>query len=396
MPKNKVSEYSATAANNTDIGGINIAEGCAPSGINNAIRELMAQIKDMQTGADLDNFTVGGNLSVTGTLTVTSTTELNGATKLFLNAASSTAAAPPLSWSGDTNTGIYSPAADNIGLSTGGVERLRVNSTGALIIGSGEATTSPSGNILRASSGSGTNIPGANFEINAGNGTGTGGSGSIIFKTADVGTSGSTANTLTQRLLITPKGGFSFGSGSTSYGTAGQVLTSNGDAPPSFQAIGGLTFDTVKNSTSGTSVEFTGISSTVKRITLIFNNVSTNGSNPFLFQLGDAGGFETTSYAGSGTIVGSASTTAANYTVGFGFDGGATAKLWHGTITFVNISGNIWVASGVFGRSDGANSAQVGGVKTLSDVLTQIRVIGSTNGSPTDTFDSGSINVIYE
>lgn len=67
MAKNKVSEWSATAANNTDIGGIDIAEGCAPSGINNAIREMMAQVKDMITGADGDNFTVGGNLSVTGT-----------------------------------------------------------------------------------------------------------------------------------------------------------------------------------------------------------------------------------------------------------------------------------------------------------------------------------------
>jgi len=74
MAKNKVSEYSATAANNTDIGGINIAEGCAPSGINNAIRELMAQLKDMQAGTDGDSFTVGGNLSVTGTTTLTGTT----------------------------------------------------------------------------------------------------------------------------------------------------------------------------------------------------------------------------------------------------------------------------------------------------------------------------------
>jgi hypothetical protein len=71
MAKNKISEYSATAANNTDIGGINIAEGCAPSNINNAIRELMAQLKDQQTGADSDNFTVGGNLSVTGSVTLT-------------------------------------------------------------------------------------------------------------------------------------------------------------------------------------------------------------------------------------------------------------------------------------------------------------------------------------
>lgn len=72
MAKNKVSEWSSTPSNNTDIGGINIAEGCAPSGINNAIRELMAQVKDMQSGTDADNFTVGGNLTVSSTLTANS------------------------------------------------------------------------------------------------------------------------------------------------------------------------------------------------------------------------------------------------------------------------------------------------------------------------------------
>lgn len=72
MAKNKISEWSSTAANNTDIGGIDIAEGCAPSGINNAIRELMAQVKDQQTGTDADNFTVGGNLTVNGTAAFTS------------------------------------------------------------------------------------------------------------------------------------------------------------------------------------------------------------------------------------------------------------------------------------------------------------------------------------
>ena len=70
MAKNKVSQWSATPADNTDVGGIDINEGCAPSGINNAIRDVMAQIKDMQTGADGDNFAVGGNLSVTGTTTL--------------------------------------------------------------------------------------------------------------------------------------------------------------------------------------------------------------------------------------------------------------------------------------------------------------------------------------
>jgi len=76
MAKNKISEYSATASNNTDIGGINISEGCAPSGINNAIRELMAQLKDQQTGADADNFVVGGAFTCSGAAVFSSTVAL--------------------------------------------------------------------------------------------------------------------------------------------------------------------------------------------------------------------------------------------------------------------------------------------------------------------------------
>jgi hypothetical protein len=73
MAKNKISEFSSTPANNTDIGGINIAEGCAPSGINNAIRELMAQLKDQQAGTDSDNFTVGGGFTCAGAAVFSST-----------------------------------------------------------------------------------------------------------------------------------------------------------------------------------------------------------------------------------------------------------------------------------------------------------------------------------
>jgi len=76
MAKNKISEFSSTPANNTDIGGINIAEGCAPSGINNAIRELMAQLKDQQTGTDSDSFTVGGGFTCTGAAVFSSTVAL--------------------------------------------------------------------------------------------------------------------------------------------------------------------------------------------------------------------------------------------------------------------------------------------------------------------------------
>jgi hypothetical protein len=73
MAKTKISEYSATAGNNTDINSINLAEGMAPSLVNNAIRQLMAQLKDYQAGTAGDNVTVGGNLSVTGTSTMTGT-----------------------------------------------------------------------------------------------------------------------------------------------------------------------------------------------------------------------------------------------------------------------------------------------------------------------------------
>jgi hypothetical protein len=70
MAKNKISEWSSTPASNTDVGGINIAEGMAPSDVNNAIREIMAQVKDQQAGLDGDNFTVGGNLTVNGTASI--------------------------------------------------------------------------------------------------------------------------------------------------------------------------------------------------------------------------------------------------------------------------------------------------------------------------------------
>lgn len=70
MPKVKISEYSQTAANNTDINSINLAEGMLPSDVNNAIRELMKQLKDFQVGSAGDSVTVGGSLIAVGTTTL--------------------------------------------------------------------------------------------------------------------------------------------------------------------------------------------------------------------------------------------------------------------------------------------------------------------------------------
>jgi len=86
MAKNKISEWSPTPANNVDVGGVDIAEGCAPSGINNAIREIMSQVKDLVTGADADNFTVGGNLIVIGTANGSTPLTSDNSTKLATTA----------------------------------------------------------------------------------------------------------------------------------------------------------------------------------------------------------------------------------------------------------------------------------------------------------------------
>jgi hypothetical protein len=137
MAKNKVSEYSATAANNTDIGGINIAEGCAPSGINNAIRELMAQLKDMQAGTDGDNFTIGGNLSVTGDSTIgsasTSTVTLNAATVAIPNGVNF-----------DSNTFVIDATNNRVGIGTASpAVALHVATTDAIKIPVGTTAQRP-------------------------------------------------------------------------------------------------------------------------------------------------------------------------------------------------------------------------------------------------------------
>ena len=78
MTKAKISEYDAVASNNTDVNGVNIAENCPPSGMNNMGREIMAALKRFQVGSDGDGVTVGGNLVVSGSSTL-STTSISSA-----------------------------------------------------------------------------------------------------------------------------------------------------------------------------------------------------------------------------------------------------------------------------------------------------------------------------
>jgi hypothetical protein len=91
MAKNKVSEWDSNPANNTDVGGVNIGEGCPPSNINNAIRMTMSQIKELQDGSSSDPVTINGLLTVadanfTGVVTAPTQPANNNSTKVATTA----------------------------------------------------------------------------------------------------------------------------------------------------------------------------------------------------------------------------------------------------------------------------------------------------------------------
>jgi len=170
MPKTKISEYSATNSSNTDIEGINIDEGCAPSGINNAIRELMVHLKEFQTGASGDAFTFAGGTLMSGTNTISGAAIISGninssGTNTFsgsnvMSFSGGSSASPSIYFASDTNTGIFSPAADTIAFTEGGVESMRINSSGNVGVG----TTSPTGYRLNAVAAFASGVGGAYIE----------------------------------------------------------------------------------------------------------------------------------------------------------------------------------------------------------------------------------------
>ena len=158
-----------------------------------------------------------------------------------------------------------------------------------------------------------------------------------------------------------------------------------------------ITSGTAQASTSGTSIPFTSIPSWVKRITVMLNGVSTNGTSWILIQLGTGGSATTSGYVtGTGTINNAPAVGQNLTTAGFILAANVSAATnTYGSIIFTNLSGNVWVGQGT-SRSRDDSVAFCSGTVTLSGVLDNLRVIGSTTGSPVDTFDAGSINILYE
>jgi len=153
-----------------------------------------------------------------------------------------------------------------------------------------------------------------------------------------------------------------------------------------------ITSSTAQASTSGTSIDFTSIPSWVKRVTVMFNGVSTNGSSNVQVQIGSSS-FTTSGYVGStSTLVNAATIQVNSFTGGFGVGGGSAGDARSGHMIITNVSGNIWVAS-INGTTASGTVTNGGGVVTLSGVLDRVRI---TTVGGTDTFDAGSINILYE
>jgi hypothetical protein len=150
-------------------------------------------------------------------------------------------------------------------------------------------------------------------------------------------------------------------------------------------------------STSGTSIDFTGIPSWVKRVTVMFAGVSTSGTSSVQVQLGTGAGptFTTSGYLGASMAVNNGSATAGEQN-GTGlriYANTAATSINHGNIIISNLTGNTWSLSSVLGQSDLARVSWAGGSIALAAALTAIRIT-TVNG--TDTFDAGTINILYE
>ena len=214
---------------------------------------------------------------------------------------------------------------------------------------------------------------------------------------ANGGTGQTTASAAFNALSpITTTGDLILGNGTNSatrlaIGTNGQVLFSNGSTAAWGSAIAS---GTAVASTSGTSIDFTSIPSWVKRVTVIFQGVSTNGTSNIMVQLGTSASFLATGYVSS--VIAVASTTSGvAFTTGLGFNAVTTAAPAYSgqlVISLLDSTSNFWSYSSV--NSTGGTTLQVGGGGVaLASTLTRVRLttVGGTN-----TFDAGTVNIMFE
>jgi hypothetical protein len=168
-------------------------------------------------------------------------------------------------------------------------------------------------------------------------------------------------------------------------------------------AVQGLSSNIVSGtavaSTSGTSIDFIGIPSWAKRITVMFSGVSANGTSLVQIQLGVSGIAETTGYFSFVSNVQTTPNTTRGVTATTGFileHAGSTTQILNGNIVFSLLNLNTWTSNGSLYSIDAVNGNglnTISGAKTLAGTLNMVRIT-TVNG--TDTFNAGSINILYE
>ena len=156
--------------------------------------------------------------------------------------------------------------------------------------------------------------------------------------------------------------------------------------------IGGIGSATAQNSTSGTSIDFTGIPAGVRRVTVIFNGSGNTSGTSFLVQIG-SGSVTTSGY--SSTSISATQTNAvlaASSSAGFIMYGSGATDTYVGHMVLTLVSGTTWISSHTTIRAGWLVSG-AGSAPALSEALDRVRI---TSTSGTDAFDSGSVNILYE
>lgn len=215
--------------------------------------------------------------------------------------------------------------------------------------------------------------------------------------------------TISRNISVMAQGASSSGILAGGYGGLGASISPTAAGNTVFSTDGSNWSSTAKifrgtsqATTSGTAVGFTGIPSWVKRITLLLNEVSTNGTTGLMAQIG-SGSYTTSGYSNGYTMFAPAAGTSAvggtGTTSGFAIGGLATvASTLSATLILNNITGNVWAYFSIAGRS-GGTTAQNGQQAffyapiTLGGALDRIQI---TSIATTETFDAGSVNIFYE
>jgi hypothetical protein len=335
----------------------------------------------------------------------------------------------------------------SVGLQVGTGKTLNAGGTviagGTMILGSGDGTNTVAAPTIRGAARTGTNAAGPNLTIDALNGTGTGGSGSIIFRTAPAGVAGTTANTMASRLEINSAG--AIGIAGANYGSANQVLLSGGTAAtPSWSNVDGSVITIPSQAqgdllyrgasawvrlAAGTSGQllrtngaaanpswqsvptqqasqtitasgnsFTAIPSTAKIIYIAVSGLNAGTSSLANIRIGTSSGFLATGYNSSASFFQKDSGTGGDggtvqSTTGFALDVVSSSVTLYGTITLINVGGNLWTCSHTMGAMVSGDSTTVfgGGSKDAGGTLDRVQVV-PVSGAFTA---SGSISISY-